>query len=36
MSDSTNIMRKYMEAIPRSDFDRIRQLFHPPVLLHQW
>ena len=29
MSDSTNIMRQYMEAIPRRDFDRIRQLFHP-------
>ena len=29
MSDSANIMRQYMEAIPRRDFDRIRQLFHP-------
>ena len=29
MSDSTNIMRQYMDAVPRRDFDRIRQLFHP-------
>ena len=29
MSDSTNIMRQYMEAVPRRDFDKIRQLFHP-------
>ena len=29
MSDSTHIMRQYMDAVPRRDFDKIRQLFHP-------
>ena len=29
MSDSTNIMRQYMEAVPRRDFVRIRELLHP-------
>jgi steroid delta-isomerase-like uncharacterized protein len=29
MSDSKNIIRQYMDAVPRRDFDKIRQLLHP-------
>lgn len=29
MSNSTDIMRRYIEAIPRRDFDTLRQLYHP-------
>ena len=29
MTDQTDIMRQYMEAVSRRDFAKIRQLFHP-------
>lgn len=29
MSDQTNVMRQYIEAVSRRDFAKIRQLFHP-------
>jgi steroid delta-isomerase-like uncharacterized protein len=29
MSDPASIAREYMEAAPRRDFDKCRQLFHP-------
>ena len=29
MSDAASIAREYLEAAPRRDFDKVRQLFHP-------
>ena len=29
MSDAASIAREYLEAAPRRDFDKCRQLFHP-------
>ncbi|MBI2567426.1 MAG: ester cyclase [Candidatus Schekmanbacteria bacterium] len=29
MSDLASIARQYLEAAPRADYDKVRQLFHP-------
>ena len=29
MTDPARIARQYLEAAPRRDFDKCRQLFHP-------